>query len=878
MTILKQIACGFLTLLLLGTAAQAQSTTTTLSGLPNVDTPDGPAARIDALTVVLRPLDGTVTGQRGASVGWGFDLSWASNAGDSIAITSTSLTGDYSVFSASYRDLLGDRGGPSNGVLAAGQTWSEDFVDGATGLGSIVVRPGIAPGAEYLGTVRVDFAVYAGPAQSLDLLGNYSIDVPVRIAADPGIALPAQPADQVLTFDPIADQPLSSPPFTISASSSGRLPVSFVSETAGVCTVSDTVVTLQSAGTCTITASQEGDASFNAAWPASQSFAVTKTAATVAITGSTTQTYDGSPKSLSVTTTPAGLNVLLSYNGETEAPAAAGTYSVSAVIQEANYEGTAAATLTIARSALAISWPAPAAITYGAALTATQLNATANTAGTFAYQPAAGARLNAGAQTLTATFTPADGAQFDVGTVTVPLTVDKAVLTVSGPVLTREFGAANPALLPAYGGFAAGDTVANLTGAPSLTVAATTASQPGSYPISVTAGSLASPNYSFAPVNGSLTVVDTTGPVLTLPAGLTATAYREEGTVVTYTATSADAVDGSRAVTCAPASGSVFAPGATRVTCDAVDSRGNRSTGGFDVAVTLADNRIGRFVAFSRELTLLRANTTVVTGDVGANERRQHPHRREDDDHEEDERSRTDVTVRIGERVSMQQASSRVVGDTVRLLSRASVYDVVGNLLFTRRATVLGEVTTPMTPVPYLAMPVMPAITAGAATVTVRRNQTFVLAAGAYGDVRVESGATLVLTGGLYQVRSLGVGQNATIRFRAATELRIKTDLDTAAKARLILDPGVTGLRASQMVIYVEGTDETGRRGDRDDDGDDHGASAVSLGSENRVQANIYAPNGTIWMRSRMQGTGAFIGAHLRVGQQSTLTLDSAFK
>ena len=44
----------------------------------------------------------------------------------------------------------------------------------------------------------------------------------------------------------------------------------------------------------------------------------------------------------------------------------------------------------------------------------------------------------------------------------------------------------------------------------------------------------------------------------------------------------------------------------------------NRSAGTFVVTVTLAENRIGKFVAFSRDSTLLRANAKVMTGDVGA--------------------------------------------------------------------------------------------------------------------------------------------------------------------------------------------------------------------------------------------------------------------
>ena len=53
-------------------------------------------------------------------------------------------------------------------------------------------------------------------------------------------------------------------------------------------------------------------------------------------------------------------------------------------------------TLGIVRATPVITWNNPANITYGTALSATQLNATANVAGSFTYTPAAGTVLNAG--------------------------------------------------------------------------------------------------------------------------------------------------------------------------------------------------------------------------------------------------------------------------------------------------------------------------------------------------------------------------------------------------------------------------------------------------------------------------------------------------
>jgi RHS repeat-associated protein len=59
-----------------------------------------------------------------------------------------------------------------------------------------------------------------------------------------------------------------------------------------------------------------------------------------------------------------------------------------------------------------ITWPTPAAISYGTPLSGTQLNATANVAGTFVYWPAAGEVLESGSQVLLANFFPTDSTDY----------------------------------------------------------------------------------------------------------------------------------------------------------------------------------------------------------------------------------------------------------------------------------------------------------------------------------------------------------------------------------------------------------------------------------------------------------------------------------
>jgi hypothetical protein len=235
------------------------------------------------------------------------------------------------------------------------------------------------------------------------------------------------------------------------------------------------------------------------------------------------------------------------------------------------------------------------------------------------------------------------------------------------------------------------------------------------------------------------------------------------------------------------------------------------------------------------------------------------------------------VTVRIGLAATVQQGTSRVIGDTALLLPLSSVHNVVDNFLLNRPGSaILGTKTSPM-PVPFTTLPAFPSVTPGTQSVTVAKNRTTTLGPGSYGVVHISNGSTLILTGGLYQMLSLDLDASATVLFHGPTEIRVKTGLDTNAKARLMLDPAVAGLRASQVVIYVAAQDSDCRDVGADDDGDDAGPASVQIGAQNVVQANIYAANGTVWLKSRTQATGAFIGMHVRIGINAQLTLDSAF-
>ncbi|HMC67909.1 MAG TPA: MBG domain-containing protein, partial [Mycobacteriales bacterium] len=116
--------------------------------------------------------------------------------------------------------------------------------------------------------------------------------------------------------------------------------------------------------------------------------------------------------------------------------------------------------LAATRIAPTITWNNPADITYGTALGASQLNATANVPGTFAYSPAAGTILGAGPnQTLSVTFTPTDTVSYSTVTSHASINVLKATASVTPAAASKTYGATDPTFTGTLTGFLARDAV-----------------------------------------------------------------------------------------------------------------------------------------------------------------------------------------------------------------------------------------------------------------------------------------------------------------------------------------------------------------------------------------------------------------------------------
>ncbi|WP_442889508.1 MBG domain-containing protein [Congregicoccus parvus] len=109
------------------------------------------------------------------------------------------------------------------------------------------------------------------------------------------------------------------------------------------------------------------------------------------VLGSLEHTFDGGPKAATVTTVPAGLDVIVTYDGASAAPIDAGTYTVTAVVDDPAYEGVASGTLEVARARQTIAFARPSDRVFGAGGVA--LQATSDAGLPVAFELVSGAAL-----------------------------------------------------------------------------------------------------------------------------------------------------------------------------------------------------------------------------------------------------------------------------------------------------------------------------------------------------------------------------------------------------------------------------------------------------------------------------------------------------
>ena len=300
----------------------------------------------------------------------------------------------------------------------------------------------------------------------------------------------------------------------------------------------------------------------------------------------------------------------VSGTGSVTAPTAAGTYTVVASFAgSADYAAAQSAPVSfqITQATPTITWPAPAAITYGTKLGSTQLDAAASwtvggtsgsVPGTFTYTPTAGTMLSAGNNhTLAVTFTPTDTTDYATATQTTTINVNRANPAISWPA---------PAAIT-YG-TKLGST--QLDAAASWTVGGTSGSVPGTFTYTPAAGTVLS-----AGNNRTLAVTFTPTDTTDYATATRSTEITVVGPVSLATST----------ITLPPSQ--IAAHGVATVTLTARDANGNRELGGglnvvFKVGGSgagqigaVTDNKNGTYTATFTAGTV--AGTETITAAIG---------------------------------------------------------------------------------------------------------------------------------------------------------------------------------------------------------------------------------------------------------------------
>ncbi len=106
------------------------------------------------------------------------------------------------------------------------------------------------------------------------------------------------------------------------------------------------------------------------------------------------------------------------------------------------------------------------------------------------------------------------------------------------------------------------------------------------------------------PISRTVTVMDTTPPVIACPGDMQVPTTGPQGAIVNFTVTATDACDPSPLIVCTPASGSRFPVGETVVTCRAIDAAGLEDTCSFVIKVLSAEFLLCDLIEYVRAMPI----------------------------------------------------------------------------------------------------------------------------------------------------------------------------------------------------------------------------------------------------------------------------------
>jgi len=347
---------------------------------------------------------------------------------------------------------------------------------------------------------------------------------------------------------------------TSGGSGTGAVTYSAGASTACSVTSGGSLTMTSGTGSCAVTATKAADTNYSAVTSDPFSITPVKAAATIAL-GNLAQTYDGTAKNASASTTPSGLSVVtLTYDGGAALPVNAGSYAVVATLENADYAATpASGTLVIAKANQAsLSVTGPSAATFAAA--AVQLGTSGGSGtGTVSFSASGSTAcsvsatglltVTTGTGTCAVTATKATDTNYLTATSpSFPITVNKATASLSLSGLSAT-----------YDGTPKGATVTLTPSVPGLSVtyngSVSAPTNAGNYAVLAT---LSNADYQASPASGTLVIakrgataqagsatIDFGGAVPTIPCVVTGLLAADAGSVTCTTGVPAITVAGS---------------------------------------------------------------------------------------------------------------------------------------------------------------------------------------------------------------------------------------------------------------------------------------------------------------------------------------------
>jgi hypothetical protein len=399
----------------------------------------------------------------------------------------------------------------------ASATYGSSFTVAATGGGS--GNPVTLSSAGSCSNSGATFAMTGGSGTctvTYDQAGNANYNAASQLLE----TVNATTASQTITFAALSNTTYGDPDFPVSASASSGLTVSFSVGATDNCTIAGSRVHIMGAGSCTVTASQGGNADYAAAPDVARSFTIAKSSQTISFDAPADHTYGDAPVTLDASAS-SGLPVELSADGPCTIIAGpkarvdgAGNCTITAA-QPGNDNWKPAAPIShgfsIAKKPLTITASSPDAITYGDGKPAVSASydgfISGDDADSLTAKPTCGTDYTPGVNvgSYITTCSGADSHNYGISYQPGSFTVLKKALTItaSSPA-DIIYGSPKLAIDPIYDGFVSGDDADKLTTRPTCGTAYSAGDNVGTY--GTACAGAASGNYELSYVPGSFKV------------------------------------------------------------------------------------------------------------------------------------------------------------------------------------------------------------------------------------------------------------------------------------------------------------------------------------------------------------------------------------